>query len=274
MTRWLASLSCTLAVLLGAAPGSAQVTLDLPPRAPGALGGDAFAAAVSDLPRVGREERIVAEVLAGNVPAWWRELVPVTMSRDVAGRQMTVTFWATPDYLAIGDDDDWFLMPLSPGAAQRIADATATSLPTPPMVDAIWDRAAIRLGPDSIAPSAAMITVPVFADHMRMIRARRATRAASHGLTAGHKKDVVLSARLDTLPGRVAIYGWHKPDGMPIQPLWTGHTVDHVDYSHGIRLIWHVVEVDGTPHELADLLRDPVLAAAVSDEGVIHRPRY
>ena len=270
-----------LAVVLGgilslAAParGAAQVTLALPPRAATALAGDALAAAVTDLPRPDREARIVAEVLGGNVPSWWRELAPVTMTRAVSDHEARVTFWATPDYLALGSDDDWFLMPLSPGAAQRIADATRTSLPTPPMVDAIWSGAAARIGPDSIAPSAAMITVPVFADHMRMIRARRAALAGPHDLTAGHKKDVVLSARLDTLPDRVAIYGWHRPDGTPIQPLWTGHTVDHVDYSHGIRLVWHEVTIDGVVHEITDVLRDPALAAALSDEGPLRRARY
>lgn len=271
--RPLVAIGLLAAALLAGTALPAQVVLDLPRRPPDALGGDALAAVVSGLPRVEREDRIVREVLGGNVPAWWRVLVPVEMVRTVGDRQVTVTFQATPDYLAVGGDDDWFLMPLSPGAAQRIADATGTSLPTPPMVDAIWRQAVVRLGPDSIAPSAAMITVPVFVEHMRMIRARREALGAGHALAAGHKKDVVLSARLDTLPGRVAIYGWHRPDGSPIQPLWTGHTADHVDYSHGIRLVWHRVEVDGTGHELAGLLRDPVLAAAVSDEGPIRGPR-
>jgi len=253
-------------LLLGPSPVAAQMTIDLPPRAPDALGGEALATHVQDLPLDAREGRIVAEVLAGNVPTWWRRLVPVTMVRRVGTRDITVQFEATPDYLAVGSDDDWFLMPLSPEAANLLGALTDTRLPSPPMVDAIWQAAAIRLGPDSIAPSAAMVTVPVFADHMRMIRARRTAVAAVPGdLVAGHKKDVVYTSRLDALPGRVAIYGWHRPDGRPIQPLYTGHASSHVDYSHGIRLVSRRVLLDGVPHDLDELLRDPVLAAAVHD---------
>ena len=143
------------------------------------------------------------------------------------------------------------------------------------MVDAIWHQAVVRPGPDSIAPSAAMITVPVFAEHMAtMLKRLKDSPAPLGALVAGHKKDVVLTSLLDSLPNRVAIYGWHLPDGRPVQPLWVGHTRDHVDYSHGIRLVGHRVEVGRTGHDIIDLLRDPVLSAALSDEGPIHHPEY
>src|SRR5690606_9057358 len=103
-----------------------------------------------------------------------------------------------------------------------------------------------------------------------MVPARRAANPAPMGsLVAGHKKDVVVTPRLDSLPGRVAIYGWQRPDGSNIQPLNTSHTSEHVDYSHGIRFILDTVVIDGTPHELRMLLRDPLLAALLSDEGPI-----
>ncbi|MEQ1808096.1 MAG: ABC transporter substrate binding protein, partial [Burkholderiaceae bacterium] len=41
-----------------------------------------------------------------------------------------------------------------------------------------------------------------------------------HGqLTAGHQKDVVISNQLTQHPDRVAIYGWHRTNGIAIQPL-------------------------------------------------------
>ena len=257
-----------------AAPSSAQ-QFALPPRPADAPPGSTIVAALEHLPRQEREERLLAEYLRGNVPAWLRTLVPVTVERPLGVRTVTVTFHVTPDYLAVGSDDDWFLTPLSPGVAQRIADVTGTSLPTPVMVDAIWRAATATLGPDSIAPSAAMITIPVFADHQRMVRARRNADPAPLGaLTAGHKKDVVITARLDTLRGRVAIYGWHKPDGRPIQPLYTGHGATYADYSHGIRLVDRRVEIDGVAHDLLELLRDPVLASLLSGEGALRTARY
>jgi hypothetical protein len=255
-------------------PMAAQ-SLPLPARQPDAIGGTAFAAATASLDLAAREQHILAEVARGNIPGWLRQLVPVSMERTIAGKAHRITFRAMPDYLAIGSDTDFILMPMSPQLAQRIADLTDTSLPTPVMVDAIWRAAAVRLGPDSIAPSAAMITMPVFADHNRLVRARReANHAPAGALVAGHKKDVVLSARLDTLTNRVAIYGWHKPDGRPIQPLNTWHTTGHVDYSHGVRLVHRMIAVDGAEVAIDSLLSDPARAALLTDEGPIRRPRY
>ncbi len=51
-----------------------------------------------------------------------------------------------------------------------------------------------------------------------MIREKQPKNAAGK-LIAGHKKDVVITNRLLTMPKRVAIYGWHRPNGSPIQPL-------------------------------------------------------
>jgi hypothetical protein len=197
------------------------------------------------------------------------------MRRRVGNDSVSVTFWATPDYLVAGSDSDWVQLPLTPQTAQRIADRLDASLPTPAMVDAIWRVAVGRLGPDSIAPSPAMTTVPVFAEHNRMVHRKRAASHAPFGaLVAGNQKDVVLTARLDSLPHRVAIYGWHLPDGRPIQPLYTGHGNRWVDYSHGIRLIARQVRIDGTRHDLRAVLRDNLLAGALSDEGPMTRARY
>lgn len=35
---------------------------------------------------------------------------------------------------------------------------------------------------------------------------------------------------MDLKTNRVTIYGWHKLDGKPIQPLFTGHVDWYVDY--------------------------------------------
>jgi hypothetical protein len=252
----------------------AQV-LSLPPRPGGALSGSEIVAATAALTREAREQRFLREYRSGNVPAWLRTLVPVTMTRRLDGGDVVVTVHVTPDYLALGSNDDWFLTPLSPRVAQRMATETGTSLPTPPMVDAIWRAASARLGPDSIAPSAAMVTIPVFARHNALVRARRDADPAPLGaLVAGHKKDVVLTPRLDALPDRVAIYGWHRPDGRPIQPLYTGHGANYADYSHGIRLVDRRIMIDGHEHDLLDVLRGPALAAAVSNEGAMSTPTY
>jgi hypothetical protein len=258
-----------------AAPPSAGQRLELPPRPSASPTGSAFAREVAALPLEAREARIREEILAGNIPGWLRTLVPVTMRRQHQGAESRITFWVAPDYLAVGSDTDYLLMPMRPQLAQLLADRSGTSLPTPAMVDATWLAAPVKLGPDSIAPSAAMVTIPVFVAHNAMVGARRRADAHPMGaLTAGHKKDVVLTPRLDSLVLRVAIYGWHLPDGKPIQPLNTWHTTGHVDYSHGIRLVARRILVDAEEHDLRDVLIDPARALLVSDEGAMRTGRY
>jgi len=279
MRRFEHRLHATLRVALaiwpaGALPGQAQ-RLELPARPAGAPGGAAIAREIRTLELTDREERIRAEFLRGNVPSWLRQLVPVERTRRIGGAAHRVTFWVAPDYLAVGSDDDYFLAPLTPQSAQRIADSVGASLPTPLMVDAIWSAARVRLAPSPIPPSPEMTTVLVFEDHDGRVRTQRALESAPAGsLVAGHKKDVVLTPRLDTLRGKVAIYGWHRADGTPIQPLYTGHTDRWVDYSHGIRLVSRGILVDGVRHDIIDVLRDPALAGLLSDDGLMRDPRY
>ena len=86
-------------------------------------------------------------------------------------------------------------------------------------------------------------------------------------MVAGVKKDLVWTKRLLEKPRRAAIYGWHRPEGGPIQPLYVGHAATYVDYSHGARLLYGRVRIDGEWHETADVLRDRDLCEALSDEG-------
>lgn len=62
--------------------------------------------------------------------------------------------------------------------------------------------------------------------------------------------------------------------GVPIQPVYTGHSDRWVDYSHGVRLVSRRVLVNGVEHDLATLLEDPVLWALLSDEGAMRSARY
>lgn len=262
---WLAA----AALSLGCGGHTARV-LDLPPRPLDAPGWSALARELRTLDPASREERIHDEIARGNVPGWLRRLRPVQVEADVEGRRRRATFWVTPDYLAVGSDDDFLRVPLSPGTAQRLADLVGGSLPTPLMVDAVWSAADVRLEPAPIPPSPEMTTVPVFEEHDRMVRALRSLREEPPGaLVAGHKKDVVVSAGLASAPGRVAIYGWHRPDGRPIQPLYLGHLDTWVDYSHGIRIVHRRVLVDGAPQDLHAALADPATARLFSAEGVV-----
>jgi hypothetical protein len=283
---------------------------ELPPRPADAPTGSAVAARVAALDRAAREAAVVAEVRRGNVPAFWRRFVEVPVSlpetflplldseggaslpplrslgADEAApsdpklrtnSRTNALFWVAPDYLAVGSDDDYLLMPLTPATAQLVADDVGCVLPTRKMVDAIYRTAPLKLEPSPIPPSAAMTTMPVFARHNATVREQRVAALAVHPpgtLVAGHKKDVVITPRLATSPGKVAIYGWHRPDGTAIQPLYLGHTADWVDYSHGVRLVRRTMTVDDRPTTIDAVLADPKLCALLSDEGPVAHPRY
>lgn len=47
------------------------------------------------------------------------------------------------------------------------------------------------------------------------------------------------------------------------------HGAGYADYSHGVRLIGTTVFIDSQPRSIFDVLRDPVLAPLLSDEGPI-----
>jgi hypothetical protein len=255
-------------ILLFGASLSAQ-SLDLPPRQPTAPTGTSFARSIATLPLEEREARILAELKAGNVPPFLRKFVPVS----VAAGPVKATYYVAPDYLAIGSDDDYFLTPLTPHTAQAIADQLACVLPTPKMVDDIYVQATVKLTPAPIPPSPAMTTVDVFLRHNGIVRGGRGNRPLGE-LVAGHKKDVVIANKAFAMPGKVAIYGWHKPDGKPIQPLYTGHVDSWVDYSHGIRLVKRRMTVDGKETTVEAVLADRERAPLLSNDGVMLQTRY
>ena len=264
-------------ILICFAGSASAQTLSLPPRAPNAPGGADFISMISPLDFARREQAVVGEVWVGNVPAFQRRLCPVTVTNVADGMTNSATFFVTPDYLAVGSDDDYLLMPVSPNTAQLIADRLGCVLPTRKMVDAIYNAAEVKLAPAPIAPGPAMTTVPVFAQINEMIRTQRLANVSSRplgALVAGHKKDVVITARLAGVTNKVAIYGWHQTNGTAIQPLYIGHVAAWVDYSHGIRLVSQNMLVNGKTKRVAEVLADPKLCGLISDEGVIADPRY
>jgi hypothetical protein len=252
-------------------------TLELPPCPVGAPTGTEFAASIAPLARAEREEKCYEQVALGNVPDFLRKLCPIHAEWVQDGRTNSATYFVTPDYLAIGSDDDYFLTPLSPIMAQKIADLLHCSLPTRKMVDQIYAVAEVKLAPSPIPPSPAMATVPVFLQHNMAVRNQRAAQLPAHplgALVAGDKKDVVITRLLPEIPGKVAIYGWHKPDGKPIQPLYTGHADTYADYSHGVRLAQLSLTVNGTPQTIPQVLTNPALAGLLSDEGPFTQTKY
>lgn len=230
------------------------------------LTGSEFLDVTKHLSRAEREGAIYDAIATGSVPSFASCFVEVPLAHD---RHAAVVRVAV-DYVAIGTDDDFVRIPMSPITAQRLADHFGLLLPTPRLVDAIYRAAIVKLAPSPLPPGPQMMSNDYYRRHHEAIEKQRAGRA---GPIAGHKKDVVVTNRLLARPDRVAIYGWHRLDGQPIQPLSLVHEASYADYSHGIRFVQPTMVVDGQEHVFADVAGSPELCALVSAEGPLRSLR-
>lgn len=260
-------LLCVLAASCGTA-----YRLPLPPRPSGAAAGNGFYKVIDSMKWHTREPLAMREILSGNAPDFLRKFVPIhTSITGTNGKKITATFWVAPDYLSVGSNSDFARVPLTPITAQRIADTLQCFLPTRKMVNDIYRQARVKLEP--VPLYAFRDSAIVFYHHHLIIEGQR---KGKKGLIAGIKKDVVISAKIaqDARPNRVAIYGWHKLDGKPIQPLYTGHVDWYVDYSHGIRLVYRKIKVDKWWIDYTEVLQHPEYRALLCDEDACDYFRY
>lgn len=249
-----------------------QLTQGIPSRSSEDLTGSQFARYVSKMSPQDREEAILEEISKGNLPEFLRKLVPVELHGKLGnGQSLTATIFVTPDYLAIGSDSDFLRIPMNLHTAVTIAERFGFILPTRKMVDAIYLQSSYHLIPQPLPAGPQMRSTQYYSTHNEMIENQMHAMGAPLGaLISGDKKDVVMSNRLAMYVGRIAIYGWHRGPGEPIQPLSTVHGANYADYSHGIRLISEWALVNGKLQAIRQLLQDPTTAKVLSDEGPIH----
>jgi hypothetical protein len=243
--------------------------LNIPPGEPDRESGSEFMHRINNLVPAEREKEIFNSLASGNMPYFLRNMVTITSDfADAEGIMHKVVFQVMPDYLAVGTDADFCRIPMDPRTAQRLASLFGASLITARLSDYLYRVADIRLTPFNYIPEGnANESVSKFAEHNKQIEMQLSESGGRPGqLIAGIKKDVILSARIAEQPGKVVIYGWHKPGGKPIQPVYSGHVNWYVDYSHGIRLMNNHLIIDGKNALLSDILKDPVLYRLFSNE--------
>jgi len=254
--------------------------LNIPPRPGDAMTGSEFMQSVMNLTFEEREDRIFEEISQGNIPNFLRTLTKIKSNfSDANGVIHSVNYEVMPDYLAIGSDEDFCRIPMGPITAQKLADLFGAAMPTRKLVDDIYINSEIKLIPVSYYPVGNQNElVPKFIEHNDDIEIQRTVAGAVLGqLVGGIKKDVILSNKIVD-PSRthhVVIYGWHKLDGSPIQPLYNGHINTYVDYSHGIRFINSEMLIDSNLVEYQNILTDDILYKILSDEnGAMEQPSY
>jgi len=259
-------------VFVSACSPGRKFYLDVPAPAAQRISGSAFYKTVAAWKWAARDSLAVNEILSGNIPSFLRKFVAVTeVIKDSLGISHKAVLYVSPDYLSVGTDEDWARIPLTPMAAQKIADSFHCFLPTRKIVDLVYRQSNVKLEP-----------VPMFAyrdssvtmyQHHLIIEGQR---KGKKGLIAGIKKDVVISGKIsrDPRPGLEAIYGWHQLDDNPIQSLYTGHINWWVDYSHGIRLISQIINIDGKEMVYTEVLKHPVYKKLICDEEDCDFYRY
>jgi len=255
----------------GAAVRAEELTRSIPARGGQDLTGSQFAQYVSKMNPQGREQAIRDQIFKGNLPEFLRKLVPVELHYDSpSGKNITATIFVTPDYLAIGSDADFLRIPMSLPTATAIADRFGFILPTKKIVDAIYLQSRHHLVPQPLPAGPQMRSTTWYWTHNQMVEKQAHSLGVRLGeLVSGDKKDLVITNRLAFNVGRVAIYGWHRGPGQPIQPLSTVHGINYADYSHGIRLISDMALIAGQLRPIRDILRDASAAKVLSDEGPI-----
>jgi len=264
---------CLLLLFPGCAPVTKKLSFSSFISSNSALTGSAFYRQAAGYNWRQRDSLALGWALSGHIPSFLLKFKKVNVSIFDSASEKTIRahYYVSPDYFSIGTDNDWARVPITPMAAQKIADSLHCFLPTAKMVDDIY--AAANVKPEPLPMYALRDSTPTMWQHHLMIEGQR---KGQKGLIAGIKKDVVISGKVsrDGRPNRVAIYGWHKPDGKAIQPLYTGHVNWYVDYSHGIRLVYETIYIEGKPMHYSAVLNHPVYSKLLCNEVWCDMFRY
>jgi hypothetical protein len=254
--------------------------LNIPERDADAMDGSDFVTQLTGHSIADRERAVVREILSGNVPSFSRKFRAIKLCQTVDVDTFELIYFVACDYLAIGSDQDYLYIPLTPSTAQYLADTLNCSLPTSEIVDQVYRASEITLAPQPIPPSEKMTSVEVFEQHTDSIYHQFSLAGFDRTaglIVAGHKKDIIISNKIyssDRDFDRVVIYGWHLSEYNPIQPVYNGHIARYADYSHGVRFIYNPALINGDSIQLDKILTDPILAPLLSGEGVISKPYY
>ena len=201
-----------------------------------------------------REDLIVQAVARGALdpPEW------TTITSNYKGRRAQIQ--VTTDALTIlGVRFD-----VTAEGAQRIADQLHAILPTPRILQLVWEQAAVRIEPCTLPPDEKMASTARMIQHSNCVDKRIGGRA---GMVANEGKHWVLSNRIAGKDNLAANYGWFIRGRRPVQTVGTRHDTAHTDYSQILRLVKPIINVDGRDIDIRHVGRFPELWGLVSDEG-------
>lgn len=238
--------------------------------------GLAWAATLPSSPGPARDKAILEAVKSGMARTEWVE-IPV----EVEGKKIAIPVMART--LRIGQTNP-VRVSTNYETAQSIAEFLGAAMMTPHVADL---TRLFSANPLPAMPQNKWVQDGSMAKTSRMIEYSQMLDSKvpqdSRDLTSNEGKHWVVSARFwtDSDPKkrwppnkRSANYGWWDPGASGkrfIGPMWqtTGlaHDWAHVDYSQQLQFMSQYVTVDGQKMHVGELLKDPKLNVALSDEG-------
>lgn len=130
-----------------------------------------------------------------------------------------------------------YLAPIGIGEAVEYARVNGLVLPTPLMVDAIYEAADLKLAPhpQNHDGTLAGMNSRALANKQADFIEKQIDGRPFRLLVGTHKDVVFIPEAYGKTVNKPGIYGWHKNINSPIQaPMW-GHAMLWKDYSQGLR---------------------------------------
>jgi len=248
-----------------------SVTQDITfPEKKSTLTGSAFIKQIYSVDYNTRNSKTVEQFTLGNFPDFYKSFSTVKVYDDTN----TLIYFVAKNYICIGDDNDYVIMPVTAEVAQSLCDITGCILPTRKMVNDIYQQCEVKIPPSNIPPDNQMTSTPRFKEHSDKLIKQIGSR--KNQFIAGHKKDYVLTNKLapNNPLKKIAIYGWFL-NGEPIQGLNAkDHGLFYIDYSQSARLISKQCVLNGNTINIVDVLSDANYYHLLSDEGPLNFFKY
>jgi len=170
---------------------------------------------------------------------------PVTVSKPDGSK---ITYEVMPDYITV----DGMRVPMSGVTAQKVADHFGLNLPTPKMVDEIYQNADVKVSAQPLSGSGTNVGgkqysgsdvvntgvgyAPFAVNYSDKVNQQLAEKGYDgNGIVAGFAKDIT-----PPIGGSLGLYGFYDSKGKPIQGGngKTPHeTATHTEYGTYVRLV-------------------------------------
>jgi hypothetical protein len=235
------------------------------------------------------------EMLRGSTPPFLDERIKCFTEATIDGAYYRCDYYTMPNYLAVGDDSDFMLWPLTFVDLQAYCDAhplVSGSDPNNPSVKFFippkklifnnWYFSTCKIEPIPLGASDQMTWPVKIGEEQAAIEAAMQANGCSIRAFNRAKKAYLTAPNMSGTdgPSKVGFLhftGWYKLK--PFGDAWQkgdssgAHPATYADYSHGCDLVYHDVLVNGAPFEFDQICNDPKLHVLVSDQGAFV-PRF